>query len=258
MVRPKASLSVTVHAVRIIGWRLLQGAGVVALLVGVAGIVVFGPDSRFVSGPHPIDTEGSAVVTRPGVIAWKDVQIEVLAEVPGDKPVFIGLGNSVDVMSYVEGTERLEVTAFEPPWRMEASAAEGGPALPASPTAMDWWIAGEGGLGGALLQARLPDESVSVAVLSVGDANLRGLTLSTAYGIEGIFARSIGLIVAGGAVAVLVHLLLRRRPVEDEQEVVYVVVEEDGSEREISAEEVEALGEVEIVEETELPPGESR
>ncbi|OUZ11281.1 hypothetical protein BHE97_05450 [Aeromicrobium sp. PE09-221] len=242
---------------RIIGWRLLQGAGVLALLAGIAGIAVFGPDSRFVSGPHPIETEGSAIVTRPGVIAWKDVQIEVLAEVPGDKPVFVGLGNSVDVMSYVEGTERLEVISFEPPWSVETSAAQGGPALPASPTAMDWWIAGEGGLGGALLQARLPDESVSVAVLSVGDANLRGLTLSTAYGIEGIFARSIGLILLGGAVVMLVHLLLRREPGEDEQ-VVYVVVEEDGSEREISAEELEALGEVEIIEETEVPPGERR
>lgn len=238
-----------------IGWRALQAAGVVALLLGVAGIAVFGTDSRFVSGPHPIDTEASAVVTRPGVIGWKNVEIEVLAEVPSDKPVFVGLGNSVDVMSYVSATDRLEVTSFDTPWRIETADVDGGPALPAAPTAMDWWIAGEGGLGGAVLQTRLPDETVSIAVLSVGDANLRGLTISTAYGIDGIFARSLGLVVAGAAVVALVHLLLRRRE-DDEQEVVYVVVEEDGSEREISAEEMAELGEVEIIEETELPPGE--
>lgn len=229
-------------------WRALQALAAVALLTGAAGAVVLGPDSRFVSGPHAIDTDVSAVVTQPGVLRWKNLQIEVLAEVPANKPVFVGLGNSVDVMSYLDSTHRLEVTAFRPPWSPATELVEGNPAAPAAPTALDWWIDGQGGLGGAAIDTRLPDETVSVAIVAVGEANLRGLEVSIAYGLHGGFARSLGLIAAGAAIIALVQLLLVRP--DEEEDVVYVVVDEDGTEREISADELDELGEYEVVEET--------
>lgn len=228
-------------------WRVLQALAAAALVTGVVGAVVLGPDSRFVSGPHAIDTDVSAVVTQPGVLTWKNLQVEVLAEVPANKPVFVGLGNSVDVMSYLDSTRRLEVTGFGTPWSPETELIDGNPAAPAAPTALDWWIDGQGGLGGAAIDTRLPDETVSVAIVSVGEANLRGLEVSIAYGLHGGFARSLGLIAAGAAIIALVQLLLVRT---DEEDVVYVVVDEDGTEREISADELDELGEYEVVEET--------
>lgn len=229
-------------------WRVLQALAAVALLAGLAGAVVLGPDSRFVSGPHEVDTDVSAVVTRPGVIGWKNLQVEVLAEVPASKPIFVGLANSVDAMSYLESTRRLEVTGFAPPWSPRTELIDGNPAAPAAPTAMDWWITAKAGLGGAAIDARLPDETVSVAIISVGEANLRGLRVSIAYGLHGGFARSVGLAVVGLAVLLLVQLIVGRRPEADD--VVYVVVDEDGNERELTAGELDQLAEYEVIEET--------
>ena len=94
-----------------VGW-IVTILGVVCAVVGLAVMIVLGPDSRFTSAPHKIDTDGIAIVTAPAVISWKGLQVDVLAEVPVNKPVFVGIGNSVDVENYVKQTRRLEVTSF--------------------------------------------------------------------------------------------------------------------------------------------------
>ncbi len=235
------------------GWAVTV-LGALAAVAGIAVMIVLGPDSRFTTGPHEIDTDGIAVVTAPKVITWSGLQIDVLAEVPVNKPVFVGLGNSVDVENYVAKTKRLEVTSFSTPWTVRTRAIKGRDGLPAAPTALDWWIADSAGLGGAAISAKLPDETVSAAILSVGASNLRGLKVSFAYGIKGGFAKGGGFtlfglgLVWGGA-------LIRRGEgfwdeVDDEvvEEVVYVYVDEHGVEHEISAEEAADYEVVEVVE----------
>ena len=226
---------------RRLAWPLVA-VGVLVAVLGAAVMVVLGPDSRFTTGPHAVDTDGIAVVTAPGVVSWSGLQVDVLAEVPVNKPVFVGVGNAVDVEDYVAETQRLEVTSFRVPWTPQAREVEGRPALPAAPTALDWWLADSAGLGGAAVTTTLPDEAVSVAILAVGSTNLSGLQVSFAYGLRGGFVLGAGLLLGGVGVATS-GLLLRRRPVADEddlvevEEVVYVYVDEDGVEHEISAEE---------------------
>jgi hypothetical protein len=250
-----------------VGW-VVTILGAVCAVAGLTAMIVLGPDSRFTTGPHAIDTDGIAVVTAPSAISWKGVQVDVLAEVPVNKPVFVGIGNSVDVENYVKDTRRIEITSFSTPWNLKARNVDGRDGLSGAPTALDWWLAGSAGLGGARISTLLPDETVSAAVLSVGSSNLQGLKVSYAYGIKGGFAKGGGLLLVGiGGMwgGLLVRraeglwedeeegdtVFARRRAagpddtVEEVEEVVYLYVDEDGVEHEISAEEA---AEYEVVE----------
>ncbi len=265
-----------------IGTAVLALGAVVAVL-GLALMAILGPDGRFTSGPHAVDAQGVAVVTAPTVLSWKNVEVEILAEVPANKPVFVGVANSVDIQAYLKGVKRLEVTSFETPWKVRTRQAAGRDALPGAPTAVDWWRARAAGLGGAAIKTRLPDETVSVAVLSVGSSNLRGLKVTIAYGVQGAFLKGLGLLLAGGGLA-WAGLLARRgeylwesegdddadeswsgdesptvilprqgrvtRGADEEVHEVYVYVDEHGVEHEISAEEAaqyEVVHEVEHI-----------
>ena len=243
------------------GWALSL-LGVAAVVLGVGAMVVLGPDSRVTTGPHAIETDDIAVVTAPRAIRWADVQVDVLAEVPVRKPVFIGIGNAVDVQDYMSRTQRLEITSFSRPWDVDTREVGGQPNLPGAPTALDWWIESSAGLGGASISTRLPDQTVSIAVVSVGSSNLAGLKISLAYGVKGGFAKAGGLVLLGLAVVVLGQVIRRGRDQEDVdegdadvddqdvEEVVYVYVDEDGVEHEVGEDE---LAEFEIVDEEDRP-----
>lgn len=237
-----------------VGWAV-TAVGVLSAVAGLAVMIVLGPDSRFTTGPHEVDTSGIAVVTAPKVISWKALQVDILAEVPVKKPVFVGIGNSVDVQNYLKDTQRVEVTSFSTPWTVRARTIEGRPGLSGAPTSLDWWLADAAGLGGARISTKLPDETVSAAILSVGSSNLRGLEVSFAYGVKGGFAKGAALALFGlggtwgGA-------LIRRGEgfweedvvdVEEIEEVVYLYVDEDGVEHEISADEAAGYEVVEVV-----------
>lgn len=175
----------------------LAAVGIVCAVLGLVIVAVLGPDGRFRTGPHPINTDGVAVVTAPGVISWKNLDVELLAEVPGRKPVFVGIGNSVDVKAYLAGVRRLQVTDFETPWHLTTKQIAGRNGLGGAPTALVWWRAQEAGLGGAAIKLKLPDETVSAAILSIGSSNLRGLKVTFAYGLEGGFLKGLGLLLGG-------------------------------------------------------------
>lgn len=223
---------------------VLTVVGALCAVAGLAVMLILGPDSRFSTGPHKVETDASAVVTAPKVISWADVQIDILAEVPAQKPVFIGLGNSVDVENYVSATKRIEVTDFHTPWDVKTRQVEGQPGLPGAPTALDWWLAEGAGRGGASFSTNLPDETVSLAILAVGDSNLTGLKVSLAYGVKGGFAKGFGLMLFGIGCVLLSRLIRRGEDiwasdeVEDDEDVMYVYVDEHGVEHEISADEV--------------------
>jgi hypothetical protein len=253
-----------------LGWALAV-LGVVLALAGSAVMVVLGPDNRLSTGPHAIETDDIAVVTAPKVVRWADVKVDVKAEVPARKPVFIGVGNAVDVQDYLAKTQRLEITSFSRPWKLTTRDVEGMPNLPGAPTALDWWIAtSEPRLGGATVSVQLPDETVSIAILSVGSSNLSGLQVTLAYGVNRGFTKGASATLLGLAAVWLGVLVVRSGRDDDAfdeedlddldgdevEEVVYVYVDEDGVEHEISAEEAAELEVVEEVVETGDPaPG---
>jgi hypothetical protein len=247
-----------------IGAWVLTVVGVLVALAGIALMVVLGPDGRITTGPHAIETDAAAVVTAPGVVDWVGLQVDVLVEVPIDKPVFVGVGNTVDVENYLAATARVEITSHRAPWTIETRAVEGQPNLPSAPTALDWWIASQAGLGGASITLALPDEPVSIAVVGVGATTLSGLEVTMAYGIKGGFGRGAGIALLGIGLA-WIGLILRRGALwrtaivdpsprradettdEEVEEVeVFVYVDEHGVEHEIDPDELAGF---EIVEE---------
>ncbi|TNC33694.1 hypothetical protein [Mumia zhuanghuii] len=206
---------------RVAGIGLLT-LGFLLLVAGAVVAVAMGPDNQLETGPHEVRTDGRAVVTRPAVLARYGPQVSVLVEVPDDKPVFLGLGHTVDVENYVASTERLEVTRYRPPWSLRTQTANGEPQLPAAPTALDWWLSQSAGLGGAQLRFTLPDDVVSLAVLAVGDSDLEGLKVTAAYEVPGSFGVGVGMAATGlgtllfGLVALrLVPGVRRRTPLVD-------------------------------------------
>lgn len=234
---------------RHIAGRIIAVAGVLIALAGVALCVYVGPDGRRITGPHEIDTQGFAVVTSPKVLSWTGITIGVLAELPADKPVFVGLGNAVDVEDYLKETEHLRVESVAlSQWELDTRQVEGEAGLPAAPTALDWWVESSAGLGGASINTVLPDETVQLAITSVGDADLSGLAVTVSYQLAGGFFIGLGFIPLGAGIAVLGRMLYRDQELlhyvedvedveEGDEEVTYVLVDEDGNETEISADE---------------------
>lgn len=225
--------------------------GALLALLGIALMAVLGPDGSVTSGPHVVETDGIAIVTAPKVLSWSGLQMTILAELPVNKPVFVGLGNAVDVDNYIKDTKHLEVDSFHTPWQVHTRVIKGQDNLPAAPTALDWWLVHSGGLGGASIDTTLPDQTVSLAILSVGFSNLKGLRVTAAYGVKGGFAMGGGLALLGAGGIWFGGLLRSGNELwpkvaidEDDDEefddVMYVYVDEDGVEHEISADEAAA------------------
>ena len=229
-------------------------AGVVLALIGVCTIVLgvalaiwVGTDNRAVSGPHRIDADGIAVVTAPDAITWAGATVRLVAEVPDEKPVFVGVGNAVDVEDYVSDTSAVRVDSLQIPWEIDTSNQDGQQLLPASPVAVDWWIEQASGMGGASLEFELPEETASVAILGVGDNDLSGLTVTASYHVRGGFVVGLGAAAFGLGLVLLAFMIWRGRggsDVVDEDGYVYVHFDEDGNEHLVP---IEELDEYEIV-----------
>lgn len=211
-------------------------------LVGLAMIVFFGPDGRRTTGPHSVATDGFAIVTKPGVLSWAGLRVDVLAQVPVNKPVFVGIGNSVDVGAYVARARHLQIDSFDYPWTYTAEQVEGDPFVSGAPTALDWWHAASAGLGAARISATLPDDTSSLVIMSVGSSNLSGLTISIGWGIKGAFVLGIGLLSMGLGGLWLIRLVRHGERVsaaqrsmawQEVEETVYVWVDESGVEHEV-------------------------
>jgi len=235
------------------GWALIV-LGCAGALVGLAMAILLGPDGRRTTGPHPVPVEGSVLVTGPKALDWVDVRVDILAEVPASKPVFVGMASTVDVDDYVKGVQHVEISRFSTPWQPELRDVAGEQlTVRGAPTALDWWLAESAGLGGANLSVTLPDEPVSLAVVAIGSSNLSGLNITLAYGIKGGFYKGIGLLLVGAGAMLAGRMVLRGdhaleegfAPDADDQ-VVYVLVDEDGVEHVLSEAEVEA-GEFDVV-----------
>lgn len=202
---------------RVVG-LLLMLLALLAVLAGAAMAVLLGTDGRTGTGPHPIDTDAAAVVTAPGLISWSGATISIDVSMPGDRPVFVGLGNTVDVENYLADTRRTQVTSYAVPWDVTSSDAPGEEFLPAAPTAVDWWLASGSGQGGAQLSVLLPDESVSLAVLAVGSQTLDGVEVTASYDRPGGFGTGLGAVGLGVGLGLFGWIAFAGRPLRRDED----------------------------------------
>lgn len=224
--------------------------GLCVAVLGAVLAVWVGTDNRATTGPHPIDTDTSAVATSPDALSWAGATVTVTAEVPDNKPVFVGVANAVDVNDYLRDTRTLRVDSFRLPWTIETSVQDGRPWLPATPVALDWWQQQASGMGGARLEFELPDETVCLTVLAVGDSDLSGLTVTASYEVGGGFWIGLGLVAVGIGILVAGVVVFRgfaHAEVVDDDGYVYVYIDEDGNEVLVP---IDELGDYDIVDVT--------
>lgn len=178
---------------RYVGW-LLFAAAVVFLLFGAAMAVLFGPDNRASTGPHQLYASTSVVVSGPDAIGVSGPTVVVTATVPHNVPLFIGVGNAVDVASYADGVEQTRVDDVSLPWEVTTSEVSGEVGLPVPPPSLDWWLATGQGEGAAVASVQLPDEPASYVVVALDGSSLAGVQVSAAYEVTGAFGIGLGLV----------------------------------------------------------------
>lgn len=252
-------------SVRRIAMIAVIGIGVIVALAGAALAAWMGPDGMRTSGPQPVDTDASVIVTDIDVLDWNNAHVHINATFDGPKAVFIGMGNAVDVQDFLSDAERVQVTEFEMPWSIETEEIAGEPTLAAAPTAIDWWQAHSAGIGGAGIDFVVPPEASQVVIMGFEGSDLSGMTLEVGYSLPIGFTGALGLIPAGLGSAFAAWWIGSGRPVllereedvgrsvlavdPEDDEIVYVWIDEDGVEHEVGADEVHDF---EVVEE---PPG---
>jgi hypothetical protein len=196
---------------RVLGWAL-GAVGVALLVVAIAVAAIVGPDSAVSSGTHRMTSDGVAIVTSDEALDHSGPTVTVTASTADGGPVFVGVGNAVDVRDYLAGSPVTRVDTFSFPWDVTITAVDGKSAPAADPRELDWWLVSGSGDGSASVDFPLPDEVVDVVIMSPDRG--RGLVADITVAVElpGLFTGAIaaalfalGLMLAGIAV-------LRRHP----------------------------------------------
>ncbi len=185
---------------RWIGWLLLAAAAL-CVVVGGTTAVLFGPDDQARTGPHAVETTARVVATTPGAIGVAGPTVVVSATLPRDTPLFVGVGNAVDVISYTDGVGRTSVDHVSLPWELASADVTGAATLPAPPPSLDWWLASGQGRGQASLSVQLPHDPAGVVVASLDGRRLEGLQVAVSYELTGAFGIGLGLVGLGVGLA---------------------------------------------------------
>ncbi len=196
---------------------LLVLVAVPCLLVGVGTVLAFGTDDRVSSGLQPVSSGATVAASAPDLLRVAGPEVRVTARLPDSRPVFIGLGNAVDVASYTDAVALTSVDTVSArvsrtrPITLGVSQVAGGAALPAAPTEVDWWLASGAGRGEATVLVELPPDQASVVVFALDDQPLGDLQVRASYVLPGAFGVGLGLI--GLAVGLTMFWWLVRKPV---------------------------------------------
>lgn len=193
------------------GWVILL-LGVVLVIGGAAGAIVFGPDDRVMSGPHRFSSLGIAVVTAPAALAYSGPTIELTVTGAPSEPVFLGIGYDVDVRDYLADVAYTQIDSVGVPWDATTSVV-GGQRLPLDgPEDLDWWLVTDAGDGSATVTFPLPEAAVDVVAM---DPELRPgfeATVTAAVVRQGAFVGGLGLCVAGAGLLVTGWVLKSSAP----------------------------------------------
>lgn len=178
---------------------LLWLAAVVCLLVGAATAALFGPDDRAQTGLLPVSGDAGVAVVEPRVLPVAGLDVQVTAQTGAERPLFLGLGNAVDVDSYTDGVAQTRVKqvqlrrSLNQPLRLAAAPVKGSETLPVPPDEIDWWFAAQQGDGAVQMQVELPTTQAQVVVVALDGEPLGGLEVGASYHQQGAFGTGLGL-----------------------------------------------------------------
>jgi hypothetical protein len=194
---------------RVLGW-LVAAAGVLLIVAGVGCAVLVGADSAVSSGTHRLTSDGSAIVTGETALDHAGPDVQVTASTPDGGPVFIGLGNAVDVADYLADAAVTRVDSFSLPWDIATTRVPGDAAPAADPRNLDWWLVRDSGDGSASIDFPLPDDVVDVVIMDPDRGREFAVDVTVAVEVPGLFAGAIAVAAFGVGLVLGAVLLLRR------------------------------------------------
>ena len=187
---------------------LLALIGLVVAAAGIAGIVVIGSDDTVDSPTTTLKLgEAKAVVSTPGLLAFKDTTMRLSARSTGGA-VFIGQAHPVDAKSYLSTAPTYAVTKVDASG-MTGVVVKGDPkTVLADPTKQAFWTAKATGPGTQSLTLKLDGSPTEYVVMPLG----AGADVSVTSGVvvRNGFVLSIAAVVVG-VLALVGGLLLTRR-----------------------------------------------
>lgn len=161
--------------------------GVLVALIGAAASVLIGSDDTAQTGPHDVFTPGVAIVTEAEALHYVGPTLHLTVSREDGAPVFVGVTNEVDAMSYLERQSRRVVSRVQLPWTVTANETGAGTdALPA-PSQQPWWIDSVEGAGAQELVWPIPHGRYVLAVLNADGSPAVDVQVTLGLEIEGAF-----------------------------------------------------------------------
>ncbi|GAA1548302.1 hypothetical protein GCM10009804_00800 [Kribbella hippodromi] len=192
---------------------LLALAGLVATAAGaVAAFWLVGPDNTISTSARGLTSTGVAVVTAPALLDRHGPTLHVTAT--GDKPLFVGIGQDLDVSDYLSGAEHTRLTRFDPPRTFGTQEMRGRTNKLTPPGDLDWWVA-QSATGTQSVSWPIQDGKYDVVVMNADGTPAVNAQVSFGIQVHRLFG--ICLLVLGAGILVLavgLTLILRRRPAE--------------------------------------------
>ncbi|TCO38657.1 hypothetical protein EV646_12032 [Kribbella antiqua] len=191
---------------------VLTLAGLVVTFAGAAAAFwLVGPDNTVTTDNQQLTSKGLAVITAPDLLDRHGPILHVTAT--GDRPVFVGVGQDLDVSDYLAGSAHTRLIRFDMPARFDTQDMRGGDAKLTPPGDLDWWVAQSVGSGKQSVAWPIQDGRYDVVVMNADgtpavDAQVR-------FGVEVHRLFGICLLVFGAGILLLtigLMLTFRRRP----------------------------------------------
>jgi hypothetical protein len=202
------------------GRVVLLVLGIVVLLISLAllavgGAAVWGLSQRdgsgyFTSGSRPLSTPSYALVSDSFAVgtdapSWvfDDHFATVQIHVRSSQPVFVGIGHTSDVESYLNGVQHDEIASLNVDPFSVGYSHRGGSARPSPPTGESFWRVKSSGSGTQTISWPLEKGNWSAVVMNADGSH--GVAVASRFGARLPFLRWIAIgFLAGGALVLLV------------------------------------------------------
>ncbi|QNE19620.1 hypothetical protein F1D05_18995 [Kribbella qitaiheensis] len=199
---------------RIVLGLLLALTGLLVTIAGaVAAFWLVGPDNTVDTGERRLTSTGLAVMTAPDLLDRHGPTLHVKAS--SAKPVFIGIGQDLDVASYLGGSQYSRVVRLNLPPKFDTQEMKGGLIPLAAPAGLDWWTVKASGAGEQSISWPIADGSYDVVAMNADGSPGADLRLTVGVELAGLFGTCL-LVLGVGVVLLLVGLVLmfirKRRP----------------------------------------------
>ncbi|MFI5709962.1 hypothetical protein [Kribbella sp. NPDC051620] len=181
---------------------------------GAAAFWLVGPDNTVGTGEQSLVSKGLAVMTAPDLIDRHGPTLHLTAAAA--KPVFVGIGQDIDVASYLSRSQYTRLIRFELPSSFDRQEMTGQAAALTAPAGLDWWTVKASGDGKQSIAWPIVDGRYDVVVMNADGSP--GVDAKVTFGVEidGLFGSCL-MVFGGGLLLLFVGLLLmfvrrRRQP----------------------------------------------